>query len=266
MGETININSLQIERKKKVNDLLSSNELSQRLGTLFSVKQLEKFKSNVISICLDKNMQDCQVETIIKGAKALAELGLDINPLLGQAYIVKYKKDAQPIIGYKGYITLAERFGKKIKAYCVYKCDNFVIDYSGVEDNLTFIPNMVERDETNKDWFNDNIVCVLVKIIENNTYSYHIVSEKKIKQITGMSRSKDSDYSPYKQWYEEMYLAKAIKYVLSRMPMNDSIQEAINIDNQLDKELIKDIEKSSKDVINAIIDDDDTKDHVIDFE
>lgn len=244
-----------IDRKRKVQTILSSEELSKRLSVLFNPKQLEKFKSNVISLCLDDNMKDCEIETIIKGAKALAELGLDINPLLGQAYIVKYKKDAQPIIGYKGYITLAERFGKKIKAYCVYKCDNFMIDYSGLEDNITFIPNMLERDETNKNWFDENIVCVLVKIIESDTYSYHVVSEKKIKQITGMSKSKNSDYSPYKHWFEEMYLAKAIKYVLSRMPMNELIQDAINIDNQLDNQMIIDNTQGndSKSVINEII-------------
>lgn len=247
-----------IDRKNEAIRLLDSKELGKRLETLLDKKQLEKFKSNVISICMDNSLQDCSISSIVKSAKTLAELGLDINPLLSNAYIVKYKKDAQPIIGYKGYITLAERYGKRIKAYCVFKCDDFLIDYSGREDNVRFIPNILDRNETDKNWFNENILGVLVKIIEKLDYYHNFVSTNKIKQIVGMAKGKDSSFSPYNNWFEEMYLAKAIKYVLSRMPMNETIQSAINIDNDIDTELVEMANNvnsnESKNIINDIID------------
>ena len=73
-----------------------------------------------------------------------------------------------------------------------------------------------------------------------------------------MAKGKDSSFSPYNNWFEEMYLAKAIKYVLSRMPMNETIQSAINIDNDIDTELVEMANNvhsnESKNIINDIID------------
>ena len=78
----------------------------------------------------------------------------------------------------------------------------------------------------------------------------------KIEKIKGKSPSSKSSFSPYNNWAEEMYLAKAIKYCLSREALNfkdDNIAKAIQVDNQLDKKLQDDNKEDRKDVLEDII-------------
>lgn len=223
-----------------------------------------KFKSALISISQSDSLRGCTPQSIIKSAFNLAETGLEISPILSQCYILKYGKDAEPIISYKGWQTLIERTGKRIKAFSVFKCDEFSIDLSDFEEKITFIPNLNERKESDDKWYQNNLKGVLVKIKDfKDGYVKNIfVSVDKIEKIKGKSPSAKSSFSPYNSWAEEMYLAKAIKYCLSREALNfkeESIAKAISLDNQLDiklqSEARKDANKSEADVIiEGIID------------
>lgn len=220
-----------------------------------------KFKSALVSISQSENLSKCSVKSIISSAFNLAETGLEISPILGQCYILKYKNDAEPAISYKGWQTLIERTGKKIKAFSVFNCDKFEIDLSDFDEKITFIPNLNERKESDDSWYKNNLKGVLVKIkdIKDGYVKNSFVSVSKIEKIKGMSSSlkgKYPQYSPYNNWAEEMYLAKAIKYCLSREALNfkdENIAKAIQVDNQLDKKLQDDNKEAKKDDLEDII-------------
>ena len=83
------------------------------------------------------------------------------------------------------------------------------------------------------------------------------VTSAKIEKIKGKSPSAKSAYSPYNSWAEEMYLAKAIKYALSREALNlkdENIKKAINLDNELDIKLQNDSRAEVKDLAEDLID------------
>ena len=83
------------------------------------------------------------------------------------------------------------------------------------------------------------------------------VTSAKIEKIKGKSPSAKSAYSPYNAWAEEMYLAKAIKYALSREALNltdESRRKAINLDNELDIKLQQDSKAEVKDLAEDLID------------
>lgn len=237
-----------INRKNEVEKLLDGRYGERIKSVLGNEKKFAKFKSALVSMCLSDALNGCNLTSILQSAKDLAEIELDINPLLGQAYIVKYGENAQPIISYKGYITLAERFGKQVKAFAIFKCDTFEIDLSDFDEKIIFKPNIVERKESEDKWFKENLIGVLVKIkdTEDNSIKNQFVSKDKLFKIAGVSPSRHSKYSPYEKWGEEMYLAKALKYVLSKMPMNDKINRAIEIDNFIDKQNVEDLQKAQE--------------------
>ena len=219
-----------------------------------------KFKSALISIAQNPVLSQCTPKSILESAFNLAETGLEISPILGQAYILKYKNDAEAVISYKGWMALIEKAGKRVKAFSVFKCDTFSIDLSDFDEVITFKPNFAERRESDDSWYQDNLLGILVKIKDNKDgyIKNSFVTKDKIEKIKGKSPSAKSQYSPYNQWAEEMYLAKAIKYALSREALNftdENIKKAVDLDNQLDIKLQEQARaEKPKDELEALID------------
>jgi len=73
-------------------------------------KKAPAFMASIISVVADsKQLQDCSVTSILASAAKAAILDLPIEPSLGLAYIVAYKKEATFQIGYKGLVNLCMR-------------------------------------------------------------------------------------------------------------------------------------------------------------
>lgn len=245
----------------KVKSVVGGDDFRDKINTLFKgdVKKIESFKSNLIKIVSTQNIEENNLMSVIQSAISIAELDLSLNPSMGLCYILKYKNDFSPIISYKGYISLAERAGKIIKVDSIFKCDVFEMESDGFDDKVTFKKNLDDRDEDNKDWYEKNFrgVFIRIKDLNNGEIFYHFVGKNKIYKIMGVSPSvKKNNSSPYDFWWQEMHLAKAIKYVLSKTTINNDISKAIEIDNNLDKDLVEEaiIEDSrSSDISNRII-------------
>ena len=102
----------------------------------------------------NRKLLDCTLESLLASVMGCAQLGLEPEPALGQAYLVPYwnnKKnclEAQLIPGYRGYITLARRSGevKNVSSQVVYTNDHFKLQY-GLNETLDHIPADGDRGE-----------------------------------------------------------------------------------------------------------------------
>ena len=147
-----------------------------------------------------------------------------------------YKGVAQLQIGYKGLISLGMKNGWKFRAVAVYKCDEFEIEFNGLEDKINFKPNYDERSDDDGDWVFNNLVGVIVyaKDSGENVFS-EFVSKKKLEKLRLKSQNqtqKDKLANIWLEWAEEMYKAKALKYVASRLPINDRLAEAVSLEDE----------------------------------
>lgn len=250
----------------RVRELINDEKFTKGvLGILGNdERKLNIFKSSLLTIASEPSLAQCSAKSILESAKNIAELDLSLNRLQGHAYILRYgAKDekgqpkAQAIIGYKGYVELAKRAGLEIKARSVFSCDEFDIDASGFSEKLTFKPNFTQRNETDSQWFADNFMGVIVmsRDITTGSENFDFVGAMKLYKIAGLSPSKNSKYSPHQQWQEEMAWAKAIKYVVSKMPLGEKIARAVAIDNLVDTPIAqKAIESmSQKHIVDSII-------------
>lgn len=86
-------------------------------------------------------LKQCDAMSILGALMTSAQLGLEPNTPLGQAYIIPYSNKAQFQLGYKGIIELCHRSGqfKRISAHEVYANDKFEYQY-GLEQKLVHIP------------------------------------------------------------------------------------------------------------------------------
>lgn len=87
-------------------------------NTLKDPKRAQRFVASITSaVATNPALQECDPATILSGALLGESLNLSPSPQLGQYYLVPFSntkkgcKDAQFVLGYKGYIQLALRSG-----------------------------------------------------------------------------------------------------------------------------------------------------------
>ena len=193
------------------------------------------FASAIVNMVNDGGLRNCSPESIVNTAMQIVQIGLHPNKLFGQAYVVPYKGVAQLQIGYKGLISLGYRNGWKFRAVSVYACDKFKQNFGGIKDEIIFDPNYDERDETNASWVFANLKGVLVYAVDKQGAEFsEFVSKKKLEQLrtTSPNQNKEGLSGTWANWAEEMYKAKAIKHVASRFPINDSLAEALSLEDE----------------------------------
>lgn len=71
---------------------------------------------------------DCDRQSLFNAAMSAAVLGLEVDGVTGQAYLIPFKGRAQLVIGYKGMNTLAARSGITVTGEVVREGDDFDFD------------------------------------------------------------------------------------------------------------------------------------------
>lgn len=233
-----------------MNDLVTrENQAKQLLKSQMSVIQTltgkdevksSTFASAILAQVTNKNLINCSVDSIIKNGIEIVRLGLNPNPTFGQAYIVPFKTKnggeiAQLQIGFKGFLNLAYRNGWIFRAVCVYTCDKFKIEFAGISDKITYEPNFEARQDDNAKWVHSNLIGVIVYAMDSQKTEFsEFVPFSKLEKLRLKSQNQnDKNELKYiwAEWSEEMYKAKALKYVATRLPITEQIQNAINSEN-----------------------------------
>lgn len=205
-------------------------------------KALSAFKSEVSRT---PALQRCTPDSLVKSALQAAQLGLEVNGILGHAYLVPYGSNCQFMLGYRGMIALARRSGQIISIYAqaVYKNDVFEFEF-GLEEKLRHVPAIGDRGEL--------IYAYAIAKLEN-TYSpagkegvqFDVMSRSDIDKIKARSQSAKGAYSPWKTDYEEMAKKTVLRRLFKYLPISIDIQEGIA------REEIKDLSADYKEAEDA---------------
>lgn len=168
-------------------------------------------------------LQQCRPETFIGALLTAAQLGLEPNTPLGQAYLIPYGNECQFQIGYKGMMDLAHRSGeiKNIEAHIVYENDEFSFEY-GLNADLKHKPAM--HDKGNPVW------VYAVYRLNNGGYGFEVMSYDDVLEH-GRKYSKTFAKGPWQTQPEEMAKKTVLKKLLKYAPMKTDFvtaDEAIN--------------------------------------
>lgn len=201
-----------------------------------SVMTPERFTRIALS-ALNNNvkLQQCTPLSFIAALMNAAQLGLEPNTPLGQAYLIPYKNkgimECQFQIGYKGLIDLAYRTGQVqiIQAQVVREFDHFEYQY-GLEPRLVHKPGVDDRGE---------IVFIygLFKL-NNGGYGFEVCSKADMDAFAQKySKSIGSSNSVWEMNYEEMAKKTVIKRALKYAPISSDFQKALSLDETIKTEL-----------------------------
>lgn len=194
-------------------------------------------------------LQKCTPMSFLAALMNAAQLGLEPNTPLGQAYLIPYKNkgvlECQFQIGYKGLIDLAYRNGQMqtIQAQAVYENDEFSYEY-GLEPKLSHRPAFSDRGEL--------VYFYAIFRTVNGGYGMSVMSKENMDAYARTySKAFDSEYSPWKSNYEEMAKKTVIKQALKYAPIKTDFQRALTADESIKKEISVDMLSVRKEIIDA---------------
>lgn len=184
-------------------------------------------------------LAECTPLSFLSALMNAAQLGLEPNTPLGQAYLIPYQNhnrlECQFQIGYKGMIDLAYRNERmqSIEAHTVYRNDEFYYEF-GLNPTLKHIPTWEDRGEI--------VGFYAVFRLDNGGCHFEVMSKSDVDAYAAMySRAYTSDYSPWKTNYEQMALKTVLKRLLKTAPVKSDFRKAISMDETIKEDLSVDM-------------------------
>lgn len=232
-------NEVKLTASMSIPDMVKAM-LPEIKKALPSVITPERFTRIALS-ALNNNpqLQKCTPISFLAALMNAAQLGVEPNTPLGQAYLIPYKNkgnlECQFQLGYKGMIDLAYRNGnmQTIQAQAVYENDYFEYEY-GLEPKLVHRPASSERGEL--------VYFYGVWRATTGGFGFAVMSKNDIDAYAKTySKAFDSSYSPWKTNYEEMAKKTVIKQALKYAPIKTDFQRALSTDESIKKQISDDM-------------------------
>lgn len=193
----------------------------------------ERFtRITLTALSSNPKLQDCTGESFMGAMMQAAQLGLEPNTPLGQAYLIPYGNQCQFQIGYKGLIDLAYRSGEftQITAEAVYENDEFHFEY-GLNSDLVHKPALTNRGEV--------IAYYGLFKLKNGGYSFIVMSKEDIEKFAKQYSQpyKQGRNTPWKTDFDSMAKKTVLKQVLKYAPIRTEFARQISADESVKTEL-----------------------------
>jgi recombination protein RecT len=213
-----------------------------------SVLTPERFTRMVLSaLSTTPKLGACTPNSFLGAMMNAAQLGLEPNTPLGQAYLIPYKNkgvdEVQFQIGYKGLIDLAYRSGEieVVQAHIVYANDEFTCEY-GLEPKLVHKPAVSDR--------GDPVRVYAMFKTKSGGYGFEVMSMDDVRNHAARySQSYNSSYSPWKTNFEEMAKKTVLKKVLKYAPLKSEFVRAVTSDETIKSKLSEDMYEVSNEMV-----------------
>jgi len=249
LAKKVEKQEVKITKSMSIADMIKALEPEIKRA-LPSVITPERFTRMALSaLNTTPKLSECTQISFLAALMNAAQLGLEPNTALGQAYLIPYNNkgnlECQFQIGFKGMIDLVYRNDQvqSIQAQCVYSKDIFEYEL-GLNSKLVHKPALQDRGEF-------ILVYALFKL-ENNGYAFEVMSKADIdNHAQKYSKGYSSCYSPWKSNYEEMAKKTVIKKVLKYAPLKTDFLRAVTTDETIKTEIAVDMTEVKNEPIDG---------------
>lgn len=205
----------------------------------------ERFTRMVLTaISTTPQLAECTPQSFMGAMMQAAQLGVEPNTPLGQAYLIPYRNhgqmEAQFQLGYKGLIDLAYRSGEitDVSAHEVRENDEFEYEL-GLTPKLRHVPALKDRGEA--------ILYYAVWHTKSGGYGFEVMSREDVqKHAQAYSQSARSNYSPWTKNFDAMAKKTVLKQALKYAPLKTEFVRGMAADGT-----IKHFTKETTDILDA---------------
>ena len=209
-------------------------EIRRALPKMISPERFARIVQTAVRT--NPKLQTCTPMSFIAALMQSAQLGLEPNTPLGQAYIIPYGDEAQFQLGYQGMLTLAYRTSeyRSIYAMPVYKNDKFEYEY-GLNEKLVHVPAEAPQGEP--------ILYYALYHLKNGGYGFVVMGRDRIvKHRDKYSQSsKQGKHSPWLTDFDSMAQKTALKQLLKYAPKSVEFAMALAADETIKTEVAEDM-------------------------
>lgn len=227
------------DRIKTIRELLVKNkdQIIMALPKHLSADRLIRIAMTTIR--RNPKLLECDPRTLLGALIQCSQLGLEPDDILGHAYLVPFdnnklhKTDVQLMVGYKGFIDLAERTGKvhNIYARIVYEKELLTLE-EGTEPKLVHKPlPPAERGQKKVG------VYAVAFFTNGGRPKFEWLWPEDVEKARGLSKSKGSQYSPWNTHEDDMWKKTAIRRLAKYLPLSPEFQKAASLDELGETEL-----------------------------
>lgn len=225
---------------RSIKDLIVSME-GQIAKALPSVLTPERFTRMVLTaLSTNPKLRECTPKSFLGAMMQAAQLGVEPNTPLGQAYLIPYKNkgilECQFQLGYKGLLDLAYRSGEVtiIQAHEVYENDVFEYEL-GLEPKLRHVPTTGEKGAVTHYY-------AMFKT-KSGGYGFHVMSRAEVDAFARKySQAYKNGYStPWTTNFDEMAKKTVLKACLKYAPIKTEFTRALGTDETIKTEIAADM-------------------------
>ena len=196
-----------------------------------SVLTADRFTRMVFTaLSTNPQLQQCTQSSFLGAMMQAAQLGLEPNTPLGEAYLIPFRNhgtlECQFQVGYKGLISLAHRNGIYIQAHEVHENDEFYVVY-GLNPQLIHKPVFKDRGKVIAYygvWKDDG----------GKNYGFEVMTPEDVEaHARKYSQSYGKGFSPWKTNFDEMAKKTVIKKALKYAPMSTEFKRGVAADETI---------------------------------
>lgn len=174
---------------------------------------------------------ECTSESLMASLMSSAQLGLEPDGILGQAYLIPYKNNAKGImeaqfqVGYRGLIALARRSGEvtSFQAQVVYENDKFDFAF-GINERLDHVPVPEKRGKM--------VAAYAIVKFKDGGYAFDVMFKEDIMKVKAGSKASRS--GPWVTHEPEMWRKTVAKRLAKYLPLSVEFQKAAVLDEYVD--------------------------------
>ncbi len=197
-----------------------------------SVLTGERFSRMVLTaMSTNPQLAECSPNSFLGAMMQAAQLGVEPNTPLGQAYLIPYRNhgqlECQFQLGYKGLIDLAYRSGEITSISAHEVCENDDFEYElGLEEKLRHKPALKDRGAV--------ILYYAVFRTKAGGSGFAVMSVEDIKNHSKKySKAAGSSYSPWSTNFDAMAKKTVIKQALKYAPIKTEFVRAVASDETI---------------------------------
>lgn len=221
-----------VSGKKKANTIqdfikMYEGEIARALPSVLTPERFSRMVSTAIT--QNPKLRECTPQSFVGSMLTAAQLGLEPNTPLGQAYLIPYKNKGvmccQFQLGYKGLLDLVHRSGevKSIEARVVYENDKFEYEL-GLEPKLIHKPAATNRG--NAIWY------YAIYHLKNDGFAFEVMSREDVEQHA-RKYSKSFGAGPWQTEFDEMAKKTVLKKLLKYAPLKTEFAKASIADERV---------------------------------
>lgn len=212
-------------------------EIKKALPTVIAPERFTRIVLSALST--NPKLQETTPQSFLAAMMTSAQLGMEPNTPLGQAYLIPYYNsknrcnECQFQLGYKGLIDLAYRSGEVsiIQAQVVYENDDFTYSF-GLDPVLKHIPAASKRGAP--------VYVYAMFRTKDGGFGFDVMSMDAIRNFA-QQYSKSFSSGPWQTNFEEMSKKTVLKKVLKYAPLKSDILRNIALDGTIKSEVGEDM-------------------------